>query len=252
MSSIYNNIEIKKLTACVFLDISKAFDCLDHTLLVEKLKKLELPSQLLSVLIDYFTDRSQYVEVNGNRGGHLKVTMGTFQGSILGPLTFILYINGIFNLKLNGKIQAYADDLAIVYGEKTPEILKASILEDLDQIRNFLSLNPSKTKYILFRGRARMEYFTDRSLSIYFENELIERVESFRYLGYVIDEQLNSQAHIDHICAKISPMIYAIRRIRHFVNQKTLRLIYFSHIYSHLIFMNPIWSVANQEFTNRL
>jgi hypothetical protein len=257
MSTIYNNIENKKLTACMFLDLRKAFDCLDHCVFVEKLKILELPKNFSDILVQYFTNRSQCVEVNGSRSGYSNVSIGTPQGSVLGPLTFILYINGIFKLQLNGKIQAYADDLAIVYGENNPESLKAAITDDLNLISDYLtahhlSLNPVKTKYILFRGRTFMEYFTDRGLSIRFNNELIERVDKFKYLGFIIDECLNSQAHIEHIISKITPMIYAIRRIRHFVNQKTLHSLYFAHIYTHLTFMNPIWSIANQEYLNRL
>jgi hypothetical protein len=97
-----------------------------------------------------------------------------------------------------------------------------------------------------------MEYFTERSLSIEFNAKIIERKANQRYLGLIIDEKLDFSAHIDHIASKITPMIYALKRIRYYVTEKTLFMIYFSHIYSHLIFMNPIWSIANRENTNRL
>jgi hypothetical protein len=256
-STIYNHLENKKFTACLFLDIKKAFDSLEHNLFIDKLKKLNLPNSFLKLMISYFSDRRQCVEVAGVRSGFLDMTMGTFQGSVLGPLTFIFYINGIFALSLKGSVQAYADDLAVVYGENTIEELKIAIEEDLKTINMFLSahylaVNPSKTNYIFFHGRARMEYFTERSLSIRFENQIIERKSNIRYLGLVLDERLDFSAHIQHIANKITPMIYAIKRIRHFVSEKTLFMIYFSHIYSHLIFMNPIWNIANQENTNRL
>jgi hypothetical protein len=257
MSSIYNNIENKKITACLFLDIRKAFDCLDHNLFMFKLKKLELPNSILNLMNSYFSGRKQCVEVNETRSGYLNVTMGTFQGSVLGPLTFIFYINDIFSLALRGSIQAYADDLAIVYGENTMDELRLAIDSDLEIIDNYLSahylaINAMKTNYVLFNGRARMEYFTDISLSIKLHGQLIERKSNVRYLGLVIDERLDFSAHTDHITSKITPMIYALKRIRNFVDEKTLYMLYFSHIFSHLIFMNPIWSVANLESTNRL
>jgi hypothetical protein len=208
-------------------------------------------------MISYFSDRFQCVEVEGGRSGFLNNTIGAFQGSILGPLSFIFYINGIFSIPLKGSIQAYADDIAIVYGLNSQSELKQAIQDDLMTINNFLSshcllINPLKTKYLLFHGRASLEYFTERSLQITFNDKIIERVTNFRYLGLIIDERLDFSAHIDYVSDRISPMIYAMKRIRPFVGNDTLLSIYYAHIHSHLIYMNPLWSVSNKDNINRL
>jgi hypothetical protein len=96
MSTIYNNIDSKRLTTCMFLDLRKAFDGLDHCIFVEILKLLELPKNFFKILVQYFTNRTQCVEVNGSRSDYSNVSIDTPQVSVLGPLTFILYINGIF------------------------------------------------------------------------------------------------------------------------------------------------------------
>jgi hypothetical protein len=137
----------------LFLDLIKAFDCLDYNLLLLKINQLMLPSSYYAVFENYFQDRSQSVTVNDCCSGILDVSLGIFQGSILGPLMFILYIDGIFKLNLNGIAQAYADEIAIVYSEESPTVLRSSILSDLEQLYLFLgahvlALNVSKTKYI--------------------------------------------------------------------------------------------------------
>jgi hypothetical protein len=187
----------------------------------------------------------------------LNVSIGTFQGSILGPLLFNIYINNIFKLPLKGRLQAYADDLALVYSESSLDQIRTSIIVDLETIDDFLrshklSINLSKTKYILFHGSTSLEYFTQHGLSIVFQNNTIERVSTFLFLGQIIDEKLNFKPHIEYISSKITPMIYAIKRIRHFVDKKILYSLYYSYIHCHLLYMNPLWSNTSKEYLNRL
>lgn len=257
LSLIYNQIESKKLTAAVFIDMKKAFDCVDHKLLFEKFKLLLLPHNLENLLKSYLVNRSQCVDIDGCRSGNLKVTSGIFQGSIMGPTTFIFYVNGVFKLNLKGSIQLYADDIALVYGEKDPQALKQAIEADLKTIKHYfnslgLDINTNKTKYVQFQGRARLEFFTQRSLNIMLGSEKLERVDSYKYLGLIIDECLTFKPHIDHIKKKIIPMIFAIRRIRCTISEKMAYQLYYAYVNSHLIFMNPLWSVANEALLNQL
>lgn len=257
LSSIYNKIEEKKVTTAVFIDMKKAFDCVDHEILLNKFKLLMLPTNVEKLLFSYMINRSQCVDIDGCRSGSLKVNSGIFQGSILGPTSFIFYINGVFKLNLKGSLQLYADDIAIVYGEKDSQSLKIAIESDLTTIRHYfnslgLDINNSKTKYVQFQGRTRLEYFTERSLNIMIGSDKLERVEHYKYLGLFIDECLSFQPHISHIKRKIIPMIYAIRRIRHTISEKIAYQLYYSYIHSHIIFMNPLWSVANDSLLNQI
>lgn len=261
LSKLYGNIESRKFSACVFLDLKKAFDCLDHNIFIKKLKKLQMSESFFNLFVSYFSDRSQRVDIKGVNSSFSDINYGTFQGSVLGPMTFIFYINNIFNLNLIGSIQLYADDIVLVYGEVSPATLKSAVESDLKIISDFLNshslaLNPTKSQIILFPGRSgRATPLATKFLEnfcIMCNNEEIMRVSSVRYLGLIIDENLDFKEHIKHISKKISSMIFAIRRIRDVINLKVLKQLYFSYVYSHLIFMNPIWSVATQESINRL
>lgn len=176
---------------------------------------------------------------------------------MFGPKAFIFYINDIFKLKLRGKIQLYADDTTIVYAEPSLSELKIAMESDLITIRDFfhsllLDLNASKTKYILFYGRKRFESFVDRNLNLKLGNEAVERVESYKCLGLWIDERLNFHDHIDRVYNKCVSFMYALKRVRECLTQKLAYQLYFAHIYSHLIFLNPLWSIASESYMNRL
>lgn len=252
LNQIYQNVDNKLYTACVFIDATKAFDCLLHDLLIKKFDKLGFPLNFMNLLKSYLSDRLQYVQIDECISQLLTISKGVFQGSKLAAVCFLIYINSIFNLPLNGKMFLYADDVAIVYGATNLSDLKSKIEYDLRVLKiwmdnHLLKINVKKTKYILFNGRTRFESFTETSLNIRYENEIIERVESFSYLGLIIDEQLSFRQHIEHVRSKILPMTFAIRRIRHFISQKTADLIYFAHINSHLLYMNPFWNAATDQ-----
>ena len=124
LSSIYNNIEKKLFTAVLFIDISKAFDCVDFDLLIAKLKTANVDGNFLNVFKSYFSNREQFVEIDGFCSPRARLHSGVPQGSVLGPLLFIFFINDVFKLGLLGKLQLYADDAKIVYGCLTLDELK--------------------------------------------------------------------------------------------------------------------------------
>lgn len=257
LSSVYSRIEAKLFTAAVFIDVSKAFDCVDHDILLRKLKSLQMPQNYFNLFKSCFSNRTQLVEIDGTRSSSLNIHAGVFQGSILGPKAFIFYINDIFKLKLNGQIQLYADDTTIVYGEESLKLLKQAIEQDVRTIRKFfyslkLDLNASKTKYVLFHGRKRLENFTETNLNIMDGQEIIERVPFFKCLGLLIDERLKFGYHVDFVYKKCVSMIYAIKRIRCFLTEKLAFQLYYAHIYSHLIFLIPLWGYTSSDNLNRL
>ena len=257
MNQIYGNKE-KKLTTCaLFIDLNKAFDSLYHPLLKAKLRKLQFSNNFFLLLESYLSERSQYVEIEGVKSPHLQIGKGVFQGSKLAAIFFIIYINSIFNLPLNGKLFLYADDIALIYGVSDSSQLKVKMEYDLKVLdiwfsNHYLKMNTSKTNYILFEGKTKLDYFTQNALNIKLNNQVISRVENFKYLGFWIDEELTFAQHIKHVKSKIIPMTFAIKRIRPYISQKTALKLYFAHINSHLLYMNPFWSAANKTILNTL
>jgi hypothetical protein len=118
VNEITTKINNKLKTACLFVDLRKAFDCLKYSSLELILHNLGIRSDAKKLLMSYLTNRQQFVVCNGVQSSMSLVVGGVPQGSVLGPLLFLLYINGIFDLKLNGFVQLYADDMALVYGQK--------------------------------------------------------------------------------------------------------------------------------------
>ena len=225
MNQIYVNKE-KKLTTCVlFIDLSKAFDSLHHPLLKLKLRKLKFTTKFQLLLDSYLTERFQYVEIEGIKSPQLHIGKGVFQGSKLAAIFFLIYINSIFNLPLNGKLFLYADDIALIYGVSDCRQLKLKMEYDLKILdiwftNHYLKMNITKTNYILFEGKAKLDYFTQNALNVQLNNQIINRVDIFKYLGFWIDEQLTFTQHIKHVKSKILPMTFAIKRIRPYISQK--------------------------------
>ena len=257
LSTIYKNLEDGKITSAVFYDISKAFDCVDHSIFLNMNKALKMPDNFLNLIEEYFTERKQFVRIGEQKSPQMDINAGIFQGSIFGPKAFIFYINGIFKLNLRGKVQLYADDTILAYAENSLADLKLAIEHDLRVIRFFfhslkLDLNATKMKYIIFNSRKHFENFTDTRLDVLLDGINIERVEFYKCLGLVLDERLNFNKHIDSVYNKCIPMMYAIKRARYYLTEKILYQIYFAHIYSHFIFLNPIWSCTTKHNLDRL
>jgi hypothetical protein len=249
LSEVYNQLDKRKQTAVIFIDLTKAFDSIDHGLLLNKLTKLKLPSLLFAVLESYLTNRKQFVIIDDVKSSLLDVLTGVFQGSKLAACLFIIYINSIFTLPLRGSLILYADDIALIYGATDAETLKQWIEDDLTLINcwvenHFMKINLQKTKYIYFTGRARNDFFISNDINLSLNNTRLERVEFFDYLGLLIDENLNFKHHLEFIRSRMISTSFAIKRIRPFITLHTAKQLYFCRIQSLLIYLNSCWNVA--------
>lgn len=257
MHLIYKNIENRKYTSAIFIDFSKAYDKVNHELLLKKLKTLQFSDSFFNLLQTYFSNRKQFVEIDKIKSKILKLFGSIGQGTATGCSFFNFYVNSIFALKLHGKILLYADDCAIVYGENDLDTLKRKMEEDLETIlkwckTHFLEMNLNKTNFILFHPRFNVKQNAFKEFNITFNNVQLSRVQSTCYLGLTIDEKLSWSEHIKQIKRKISPMIFALRNIRRYLSEESCLKIYYSHIYSHLIYMNPLWNMTTQENIKQL
>jgi hypothetical protein len=243
---ISKSLDSKNFTAVVFLDIKKAFDCVDHKILIQQLKNLNFNCRQIKFFKSYLQGRPQRVRLGSVMSSLKTILKGIPQGSILGPILFKIYIDSITRLNLKGNIQLFADDGAVKYSEKSEEDLRAAITHDLKLINEWLekhnlALNVSKTKILFFENK------TLSNTTFTLNNETIEIVKKFNYLGLILDSKFNMNDHVDHICKKITPYIFIMKRLKNYLNETALFSIFSSYIMSHLIYLNSIWSCCGAD-----
>ena len=227
----------------IFLDISKAFDKVYHDGLLFKLKQLGIEGNLLKWLESYLTHRKQRVLITGKTSDWRYTNAGVPQGSILGPLLFLVYINDIIE-KIQSEIYIFADDTSLVRPivNQADDFLKLN--EDLKQLYQWAQqwrviFNASKTEYMIFSNKNAIPVYPE----IYLGNSVIKQVNTHTHLGLTLDAKLNWKHHINRVCTKASQRVSNIKRIRHLIPRKTAEILYKS-------LSRPILEYADVIFDN--
>ena len=214
IDKITSSLEQRQATCLLYLDLKKAFDTVSLNILLEKLNFIGVKGKLFAILKSYLTNRKQRTQFNTYLSKESVVNMGVPQGSILGTLLFILYINDISNISKEVSFYLFADDTAIMINGKNMLDLQNIVCEVLPKITNWfranrLSLNTTKTFYQLFSNTV-----TD-NLDIFIDNCQIHRKESVKYLGVTIQENLKWNEHIIQVSKSVSRGIGMIARAKH-------------------------------------
>lgn len=242
----------KEHVISIFVDLSKAFDTVDHKILAAKLYRYGIRGKPLDLLVSYLSNRRQSVSVNGTCSPDTHINYGVPQGSILGPILFLLYINDLVNASDFFKYILFADDTTLLAKSKSLSDLETKINHHLKDIYtwfccNKLSLNITKTKYLLFRsGRCT----TEPNLSIH-TTKLI-RYTSAKFLGVEIDDKLTWHKQISNISHRISYIISHLGRIKYKINTNTAILLYNTLILPHLTYCNIVWANTHATHINKL
>lgn len=253
VNNVYNCLEEKLFVAGVFIDLSKAFDSLDHNILIEKLKHVGIRGTPLQLFKSYLDSRSQAVYCNSSKSEFKLISKGVPQGSILGPILFLIYINDITRASSKFQFVIYADDTNLLLADKNINSLYTNLNNELKCIArwvkcNKLKLNVSKTNYMLFQNRSIKNDMPPLSL----ENEIIKRVQYTKFLGVYIDENLNWSHHINSVCLKLSKMCGVLYRVRHQLTLEAMISIYYTLCYPHLTYCVSIWGCTWPSFLNRI
>jgi hypothetical protein len=249
LNDVYKGLDDKKATSLTCLDLSRAFDCVIHSILLNKLRKLKLPKKFLNLFASYLENRQQVVKLDNIFSSIRKVTYGLAQGGVLSGTLFNLYINSINLCELQSTIIMYCDDISLVTVDPNPMLLKHKLETDLSKISKWLKFhylfpNVNKTHYLLFHNKRRHEDFYEQALNINFNGMIIQRVECTKLLGLQIDETLSFAQHIYELQNKIISFMFALKRIRPFINDNTAKKLYFAYIQSRLNYMNTVWIAA--------
>lgn len=256
VDDISEQIDSKIHSIGVFIDLSKAFDTIDHDILIKKLNRYGIRGTSLNWFISYLSNRKQYVNVNSVDSKLLSVSCGVPQGSILGPLLFILYINDIINSSKMANLIMFADDTNIFFKHKNFNILINMVNDELRLIStwfklNKLSLNVKKTNYIIFTGKnVKRNDFANTS-KIKIDNTEIEQVTRTKFLGVIINSHLTWDDHIKTLSNKISKSLGVIYKVRQNLRPNTLLTLYQTLIQPYLDYCNIVWaSKSSRDLLN--
>jgi hypothetical protein len=239
--------------AGLFIDISKAFDSLSHKILLDKLYHYGFRGVIFDWLSSYLHNRFQYVSCNGNDSVLRLITTGIPQGSILGPILFLIYINDLPNITSNARFVLFADDTTSLI----PCPRNIDITHNIDMICSKISVWFCTNRLVLNLMKCKCIYFSLREINI---NDLptvhldgcnIEIVPSVKFLGCYVDNKLNWHDHIDNVCKKISKCIAMLRCVYSFpISIK--RLIYFSFFHPFITYCLPAWGGTHVTYLARI
>ena len=253
LKNSFKNWNDRLYQTCVFIDFSKAFDCIDHKILISKLELYGLDVKSIEFLSSYFRSRRQCTYVDGKRSEIDKVTYGTAQGSIIGPLIFIIYVNDIFNLIPNREnIIMYADDTLLMSDAKTMNESVSHCQDMLDIIVtwcdvNKLTINVKKTKCMYINSRKEKS-----NCPLKIKDRNLDAVDQFEYLGMQIDSKLQMNKHVDVMYKKARIKMGILYKIRKFITSETALLIYKVMIRPHLEYGDFLVDSANQLNVEKL
>jgi hypothetical protein len=244
VENILESLHENKIPVGVFIDLKKAFDCIDHSILMDKLSHYGVRGVALKWIKSYLADRQQFVSCKESMSSKLNISTGVPQGSILGPLLFIIYINDIINISNKLKFFLYADDTNILFTEESPLNLKTKLELELIKLLtwldvNKLSINLAKTSYIIFGN------YNIKDLELTMLNTAIRMIESTKFLGIIIDSKLTWKDHITYVENKLVRSIRTINLIKHKLDKGSLIKIYNSIILPHLMYCSEIWGNTN-------
>ena len=253
IESWHKQLDSKKIVGAVLMDLSKAFDCVNHDLLVAKLDAYGFSKDALSLIYSYLRDRSQRVEVDGVFSSWKNIDIGVPQGSILGPLLFNIYINDLFFSIENYNVSLcnYADDNTLFSSDSDLTILLARLEKEMNSIclwffNNGLQLNADKCQ-LLILGKPKQD-----DIFLYVNGEKIVSSDSVDLLGVTIDCDLSYTKHGDRVCKKIAAKLKALQRIAPYMPETKRKLLADSFVASEANYCPLIWNFSSRAIINNL
>ena len=244
---VNNAFEENHYVSGTFLDLSKAFDTLDHTILLSKLKYYGIRGRALSWFRSYLSKRHQFVTINNVNSNPKPIPCGVPQGSILGPLLFIIYVNDLYKASNRLHIISYADDTNLFFSSPDLDMLVETVQNEFVNVRNWfcvnrLSLNVKKTNSVIFRSPSKP--FPANLDHIKLCGVKVRLSSNSKFLGVVIDQHFSWKDHILYISKKVSKGVGILSRLRHLLPRHILLMLYNTLILPYLSYCNVVWGGA--------
>ena len=230
VKQIIEGINSRNVTVSLYLDFARAFDSVNYRLLLAKLHDMGISLMLIRWIKGYLSNRRMCTKMNGHTSTVLPLLSGVPQGSIVGPILFLCYINDIVKVAYDCEIQIslYADDAVLYCTNSDRNILLHRMQHALDSvsawcIANRINLNTKKTKYCIYGSRNLMRQY---DLALYFSDILLQRCKQYNYLGVLLDETMSIHSNYNHILKKFSHKIFLFSKIRNYLDVTTRVLVY--------------------------
>ena len=246
LNNIVETLENKEYGVCILLDFAKAFDTVNHNILISKLEHYGIRGVALNWLWSYLSNRMQCVEIGDAQSELEFIKCGVPQGSVLGPLLFLIYINDIVSASNIFKFILFADDTSLYYSCKDAKTIEETMNRELAKISDWLSAN----RLSLNVGKSKLLYFTNNdrnilsNIDIKMNNQILAEVPYAKYLGVYLDNKLQWDVHINNIKLRLSKGVSILAKIRHYVPSSVLRSLYFTFINSHTNYNLLNWGTA--------
>lgn len=265
LNKVSNALNQNHYTIAIFCDLQKAFDLVPHDVLLMKLRKIGFGDGAVEWFASYLSNRKQYVNANGVNSDLGLISSGVPQGSILGPILFLIFFNDLPQCTLL-QLLLFADDTTILASGPDINDLVDFVNAELRKISiwfrsNKMALHPKKTQFTVFYSNESQIPWDD--INIYFDNNdpnsdifdetLINKLSyvnstsetpAIKFLGVYFDPTLNFKYHIQQINKKLSKALFSLRRLKNFLPLKALKALYYSLFHSHLLYALPIYSSA--------
>lgn len=243
LEHVYTYLNNGEVAAAVFCDFSKAFDCVNHELLMQKLDRYGFRGVCNDWFRSYISDRKQLVRSNEKLSHAKDILWGVPQGSVLGPILFLIYLNDLVTLSIQGVFTIFADDTTLLWHGKNSSHMEETISRDLEVVKkwcdaNYLCFNIKKTNLLTFSS-----YIDNLNLN----GHILENKSQAKFLGIFMDNNLKFDQHISALTKKLASGCYALRIVSNELSLSTTKMVYHSLIESHLRYGVAFWGFCSQQ-----
>jgi hypothetical protein len=255
LNNITTQLENRRKVGCIFCDLTKAFDCVNHGILLNKLCYYGVSGVCHAWFKSYLTNRKQKVTLLPNANdldassNWKEIVSGVPQGSILGPMLFVLYVNDLsYNLDHVGKAVLYADDTSVLFTATN----EAELLNKVKPVLSFMTEWFSANGLVLNMEKTNIVNFTPRNylttvFEIVYQDQLLKESSQTKFLGLELDKNLNWRCHTQRILPKLSSTCYLLRRMSYICNLSTLKMIYFAYFHSIIEYGIIFWGISTDS-----
>ena len=251
-------INKSQVATVVFLDFRKAFDLVDHNILLEKLLIYTRSKATVSLIESFLIDRSQRVVINAEYSSIGSLECGVPQGSVLGPLLFSIFINDLPLCIKNSAVSCdlFADDSSLHTSSTDVKVAQSDLQSELDNVvqwceNNKMIVHPQKTKSMVIASRQKHQR-APLVLDLHLGLDPIEQVKSHRVLGITIDSEMRWNTHINNVNKIVSRNLYLLSKLKHYIDANSMKMFFYAHCLSHINYASTVWSGAGDVHLKKL